>query len=91
MPVYVVMASPQSDGEGLNDRIRSCFDENDRHEFRTGVWFVRSPLVTASQLRDELGIAVDEHSGVVVAAVPGRYTGVADGTLVEKLQVWEGS
>jgi hypothetical protein len=90
MPLYVVIASPQPAGETLSERIRSGFDESDRQEFRPGVWFVRSPLVTTAQLRDQLGIKVGGHSGIVVAAVSGRYTGVADGTFVEKLQVWEG-
>lgn len=90
MPIYVLITSPNPGGETLDRLIRSSFDESDRHEFRPGVWFVRSPLVTTAQLRDKLGIEVGGHNGVVVAAVSGRYTGVADGTFVEKLQVWEG-
>ena len=53
-----------------------------------GVWFVRSPLVTTAQLRDQFGIKVGGHNGVVIAIVEGRFTGVADATFVEKLKVW---
>ena len=90
MPIYVLITPPHPPAETLNELIRTSFDENDRHEIRSGVWFIRSPLVTTAQLRDQLGIKVGGHSGIVVAAVSGRYTGIADGTFVEKLQVWEG-
>lgn len=90
MPIYALIASPHPTGETLNELIRSSFDENNRHELRPGVWFVRSPLVTTAQVRDQLGIKIGGQYGVVVAAVPGRYSGVGDGTFVEKLKVWEG-
>ena len=90
MPIYAVIASPNPAEETLNELIRSSFDESDRHELRPSVWFVRSPLVTTEQLRDQLGIEMGGRNGVVVAAVPGRYTGVADATFVEKLKVWGG-
>ena len=88
MPIYVVMSPPQPTGKSLVGTIRANFNENDRHEVLPGAWVVRSPFVTTEQVRDSLGIKVGGASGFVVAA--GRYTGIADRTLVEKLQVWGG-
>ena len=90
MPIYVLITSPNPAGDALDELVRTTLDESDRHEIRPGVWFVRSPLVTTAQLRDQLDIKMGGHGGIVVAAVSGRYTGIADGTFVEKLQVWEG-
>ncbi len=88
MPIYLVVSPPQPSEKSLAAAIRSNFNENDRHEILSDVWVVRSPFVTTEQVRDSLGIKVGGFSGIVVAA--GRYTGVADRALVEKLQVWEG-
>ena len=89
MHAYVLITPPDT-GDALNELIRSTFTEADRHEVRPGVWLIRSPLVTTTELRDQLGISVGGHLGFVVAIVSGRYSGAWQAPLVEKLQVWEG-
>ena len=90
MHTYVLITSPDRGEDALNDLIRSSFAEGNRHEVRPGVWFVRSPLVTTEQLRDQLKIAVtDGHLGIVVAVVSGRFSGAWESVFVEKLRVWE--
>ena len=88
MPIYVLISPPQPAGRSLATAVSSKYNENDRHEILPGAWVVRSPFVTTEQVRDNLGIKVGGPSGIVIAA--GRYTGIADRALVEKLQVWEG-
>lgn len=88
MPIYVVLSSLEQFGASLEEKVKTDYAENDRHEIRPGVWFIHSPLVTTDQVRDDLDIKVGGNSGIVVATA--RYTGIADRALVEKLQVWEG-
>jgi len=88
MPIYMVVAS-ENTREGLRTALSSSFAEGDWVPVNFGAWFVRSPLVTTAEVRDRLGIKVGGHSGVVLAAVPGRYTGVAEQSVVEALQVWQ--
>lgn len=87
MPIYVVLSPPEQVGESLEEQVKAGYTENDRHEIMPGAWFIRSPLITTDQVRENLDVKVGGNSGIVVAA--GRYTGVADRALVEKLQVWE--
>ena len=82
--VYVVVSDA-----AIDEKIRAEFPEGDRLEFSPGVWFVRSPLVTSAEVRDRVGIRLGGQQGIVIAAIRGRYTGVANAGFVEKLQVWQ--
>ena len=85
MPIYVIIAT----GEALDAEVRRLFPDQDRCQAIPGVWFVRSPRLTSSEVARDLGIKVGATSGVVVTA--RHYDGVADRGLVEKLSAWEGA
>lgn len=83
MPIYVVIAT----GEPLDADVQRLFPDEDRCQASSGVWFVRSPRLTSSEVVNDLGIKLGVKKGVVVTAK--HYDGVADRGLVEKLSAWE--
>ena len=82
MNIYVVIAQR----EPLDDRIDSNFEESDRCKLRDGVWMVRSPRLTSSEVAGDLGIKPD-LVGIVVKAA--NYDGRAHREIVQKLSAWE--
>lgn len=85
MPIYVIIAT----GESLDAEIQRFFPDQDRCQASPGVWFVRSPRLTSSEVVSDLGIKPGGRNGVVVTAK--HYDGVAGRGLVEKLSAWEGA
>ena len=85
MPIYVVIAT----GESLDADVQGLFSDEDRCQASSGVWFVRSPRLTSSEVVNDLGIKPGGRNGIVVTA--RHYDGVADRGLVEKLSAWEGT
>ena len=85
MSIYVIIAT----GGSLDEEVRRRFADQDRCQAIPGVWFVRSPRLTSSEVAQDLGIKVGTASGIVVTA--RHYDGVADRGLVEKLSAWEGA
>lgn len=83
MPIYVVIAT----GEPLDADVQRLFPDEDRCQASSGVWFVRSPRLTSSEVVNDLGIKPGAKNGIVVTAK--HYDGVAGRGLVEKLSAWE--
>ncbi len=83
MEIYVILSLD----EPVAESVASIFPDADRILVFTGVWIVRSELVTTSDVMKKLGIQVGGNSGVVIAAK--YYNGVASRDLVEKIAVWE--
>ena len=83
MQIYVILSSDES----LTESVVNTFPAADRILVSPGIWFVRSELVTSSDVVGKLGIKVSGKSGIVIAAK--HYDGVADRGVVEKLAVWE--
>ena len=63
MPIYVVLSPPEQVGESLEEQVKAGYTENDRHEIMPGAWFIRSPLITTDQVRENLDIKVGGNSG----------------------------
>ena len=82
MQIYVVIATTSP----LDDVIRENFDEQNRSQAASGVWFVRSARLSTSDVMNDLGIGPGAKAGIVVAAQ--YYNGVGPADLVEKLGRW---
>ena len=88
MTIYVVILPVvEHPGQGLADAVAEKFSENDRFEIVPGrVWFVRSNLVTAAQVRDALGIELEKRAGIVVSSA--YTTGIASSDFVQRFNAW---
>lgn len=82
MQVYVVIATTTP----LDPVVARLFDEQNRSQAAAGVWFVRSPRLSTSDVMNDLGIGPNANAGIVVAAQ--YYNGVGPADLVEKLVKW---
>lgn len=82
MSVYVVISTTDS----LYEAVAQQFDEQNRSQAAPGVWFVRSPRLSTSDVMNDLGISAGTRNGIIVAAQ--YYNGVGPADLVEKLVRW---
>lgn len=82
MPAYLVVGDPNR----IKADLERHFDEADRCEVRTGVWFVRSELSTSRAVAEHLGFYSNRHGLVVTAQY---YAGIARSQIVEKVRGWE--
>lgn len=83
MPIYVIIDA----SDVLTEVVEENFDQAARINVTHGVWFVRSPRLSSGEVARDLGISVDGLNGIVVTAK--HYSGVAGGSVVEKLSAWE--
>lgn len=83
MATYIVISA----NHPLDREVERVVEPSDRYKAAQGVWFIRSPRTTTSEVVNDLGIRIGQRSGIVVAAT--HYDGVANRELVEKLSSWD--